>query len=197
MKVADTRGFTFKAFKHLKGNLKLCIHQSVSLTVLYCIVDNMLTISTIFTLLTLSVKTLETSKKQYQALIQAISKSSITDSASKKVHLQTGVYLSVERSNTVTRPSPDTVANTVLVVQHWCIFFSTSFTSNKEPKRHHQHKRRGQIYAGNWVIGVGGWAVSPQDRNLVVHVPHQHIVFRGTAKGKRFLINWSPSERSP
>ena len=79
MKVADTRGFTFKAFKHLKGNLKLCIHQSVSLTVLYCIVDNMLTILTIFTLLTLSVKTLETSKKQYQALIQAISKSLITD----------------------------------------------------------------------------------------------------------------------
>ena len=29
--------------------------------------------------------------------------------------LQTGVYLSVERSNTVTLPSPDTVANTVLV----------------------------------------------------------------------------------
>ena len=32
-------------------------------------------------------------------------------------YLQTGVYLSVQRSNTVTRPSPDTVANTVLVVE--------------------------------------------------------------------------------
>ena len=66
-----------------------------------------------------------------------------------KVYLQTGVYLSVERSNTVTRPSPDTVANTVLWRNINIIFFSISFTLNKEPKRHHQRKHRGQIYERN------------------------------------------------
>ena len=36
-------------------------------------------------------------------------------------NLQTGVYLSVERSNTVTRPSPDTVAKTVLVLKQLAV----------------------------------------------------------------------------
>ena len=92
------------------------------------------------------------------------------------MYLQTGVYLSVERSNTVTRPSPDTVANTVLVqleviaisINMLIIllpiiiinFTQQMFTLNKEPTRCHQHKSRGQIYDSFLVLlGWGGGEV--------------------------------------
>ena len=96
------------------------------------------------------------------------------------VDLQTGVYLSVERSNTVTRPSPDTVAKTVLVLKQLAVpsirireipQSQTQKmdklgeccgdlgcgdmylgTSNMEPMKHHQHKSRGQTYDWNCIF---------------------------------------------
>ena len=94
-------------------------------------------------------------------------------------NLQTGVYLSVERSNTVTRPSPDTVAKTVLVLKQLAVRDQMRShsrkvdpkigqtggcccdlgcgdmylgTSNMGPMKHHQHKNRGQTYDWNCIF---------------------------------------------
>ena len=142
--------------------------------------------------------------------------------------------MSVERSNTVTRPSPDTVAKTVLVLKQLAVpsiringdptvakktqkldklgeccgdlgcgdmYLGTS---NMEPMKHHQHKSRGQTYDWNCIFEelegkrkkVHGACYLPQNRNLMIHVPKQHIVFGCTAEGKDHIMRRAQSAKA-
>ena len=73
-----------------------------------------------------------------------------------------------------------------------------------EPMKHHQHKSRGQTYDWNCIFEeyewkrkkVPGACYLPQNRNLMIHVPKQHIVFWCTAEGERLYHEKSTKSKS-
>ena len=74
-------------------------------------------------------------------------------------------------------------------------------TSNMEPMKHHQHKSRGQTFDWNCIFEEYEWkrkklhgaCYLPQNRNLMIHVPKQHIVFWCTAEGKDYIMRRAQS----